>query len=598
MPHPADQIKYVPYRQKDEPSRRAAITQVDFPLQELSDEEIQILGHLNDAAELMNPIFRDQYESRTATLHKLLQQLIKVADGENRSKLENYFTLLNLQNSPFCLLPRKNLILEMEEEDLRALAKKAGKRTVAALDTTIDLLLKGQETPDFANFYPADFKDEEYESLNHPVNSSIIRNESGQPVVVLNEKRYRQTLSKVIEHLKKARHLTKDPTFRIYLDAKIVELETGSEEARRLADYTWVRHKSPIDIVISSAIEVYLDNYKNARGAAAACVTRVNYKAEDLLKSLVNLVPTFETQAPWTYKKTNIDPETLPKLKFADVLNWSGDYVTGPFTTIAQSLPNDEWVMKNIGTVNMVYLNTGKAIHRVSGNLAAEEFLAASEYDAVKELIFDANQLHSALHEIGHTTGRMDPKHTERQPKDYLEEEYSWLEETRAELFGLWALRILVDEGVVTPEMARACYDGMLITMVLSLKFDPVQAHNKARNAMFHYFDEKDIFERVLEDGKIKFLIDHNAAQSVVDEMLKIVGDLKSKGEKKEAATFRKTFIYPDSLKIVVEERTSTFPHGRGLLFPSLKKEGDRFLADMEYPDDFNLQNKFLLNLE
>lgn len=589
-----DLIQYIPYQQKDEPPRRAVITPVEIDLDGLTKTEVQILGHLVEAAEKMNSIFRDQFEPRTRTLKKVVSSMAEIASGDERETLENYLIILDLQNSPYSLLPRKNHLLMMDKKRAEEIAAQAGEETLAEFKKLKSLLFDGIETPDKANFYPDDITDEEYESLEQVINSSVVRAEDGSLRTVLNERKYRPILREVIMHLRQARDLVEDPLFQIYLDAKIMEMETGSEEARRIADYMWVKHNSPIDIVISTAIEVYLDHYKNARGAAAACVTRRNNAAEELLKAIISRVPRFEAKAPWTYKKENIDPDNLPKLKFVDVFTWAGDYVTGPFTTIAQSLPNDEWVIQNIGTVNMVYMNTGKAVHRVAGNLAAKEFLPEKEYETFKELIFDANQLHSALHEIGHTTGVMDPEHRSGQPKDYFEEEYSFLEEARAELFGLWSLGILVEDGIVSPLMARACYSGMLITMIMSLKFDPVQAHNIARNAMFHYFEEHELILNILEDGKIKFGLDFNSADSVVYEMLKAIGDIKAGGNKQEAVNLRKKYVYTDNRKTLIEERTASFPLGRGLFFPGFKKDGEEYLPEMIYADRFNLQKKFL----
>jgi hypothetical protein len=57
-------ITYVPYQQTGEPDRRAALVRVDFPLAGLSDEDIQVLGHLSEAVSLMNPVYRDQFEPK------------------------------------------------------------------------------------------------------------------------------------------------------------------------------------------------------------------------------------------------------------------------------------------------------------------------------------------------------------------------------------------------------------------------------------------------------------------------------------------------------------------------------------------------------
>jgi len=593
-------IQYIPYRQAGEPPRRAAIVPVTIDLDRFSDEDIQIIGHLLEAVEWMNPIFRDQFDSRTVMLRNATRAMLEICETAERPPLQHYLTMLDLFNGPFSLLPRKNQLLDLPADRVRSLLQLVPGFEPDELEESYRLMTEGQLAPDVANLYPQGMTESELEELGPAgkiVNSSVIRDSDGDLFVVYNEDRYSETLLAPIRHLEAARNLATDPGFRLYLDAKIVELQTGFDEARRLADYTWVRHDSPFDVVLSTALEVYLDNWKNFRGAAAGGVYLRNDAADELLKALVDRVEYWETHAPWTHKKQAIAPETLPKLKFVDVLSWSGDYVTGPFTTIAQSLPNDDWVGKNVGTVNMVYMNTGRAVHGVSGNLAATEFLTRAEFNEISDILYEANQLHSALHEIGHTTGNQAPEANHGQPSNYLEEEYSFLEETRAELFGLFALQKLVEDGVIEARMARACYDGMLISMLNSLKFDPVQAHNKARNGMFHEFERRGAIVRVVEDEKTKFQIVHDQAHLVVCELLKKVGDIKAHGDKTAAMKLREDTVFTDPLKGEIEERTADFPLGRGLIFPRLKKVDGRYTRVLEYPETFSEQVKFNLAL-
>jgi len=41
------------------------------------------------------------------------------------------------------------------------------------------------------------------------------------------------------------------------------------------------------------------------------------------------------------------------------------------------------------------------------------------------------------------------------------------------------------------------------------------------------------------------------------------------------------------------DEPAKDFPLGRGLIFPKLKREGDRFLPAFDYPKSFLQQEKF-----
>jgi len=600
MTKPTHSIEFIPYQQEGEPARKAGFTQVDLDLSAMSSTDLQIIGHLVDAVNLMNPIFSHQIDVRTAVLRRLMDQLIEVADGETLTRLAHYREILNLQNSPFSTLPRKNHLLDVPPDELKALARQAGADAEKDLEAVGDILTSGFELPSTANFYPGDISETEYESLGDAasiVNSRVVRDTDGSLQVILNETGYQEALQPVLAHLRAARDLVEDPDLKVYLDAKILEMETGQTEARRLADFMWVKHRSPIDVVISTALEVYYDDYKNARGAATGGVYVLNKAAEELLEAIVERVPEYERTAPWTYKNDKVNLSRLPTLKFVDVLAWAGDYIGSPNTTIAQSLPNDQWVVKNVGAVNMVFLNTGRAAHRISGKLYAEEFLTAEAFAEKKDILFDSSQLHSALHEIGHSTGAMAPDHRSGQPSDYLKAEYSGLEEARAELFGLWATRLLVDDGVITARQEEACFDSMLLTMLSALRFEPVQAHTKARNAIFHYFEEFGAIERVEQDGRTRFSVQYEKAHNAAAAMLKLVADLRSTGDYEGTVAWREQYIYTDPMRPELEQRTLDFPLGRGLIFPTLKKEGEAYTGDIEYPERFSLQDRFLYTL-
>jgi len=59
-----------------------------------------------------------------------------------------------------------------------------------------------------------------------------------------------------------------------------------------------VSHTYPIDIVISTALEGYIDGYRAARGAATGAVHVRNRAAEALLQAIVAQVPRLESTAP------------------------------------------------------------------------------------------------------------------------------------------------------------------------------------------------------------------------------------------------------------------------------------------------------------
>jgi hypothetical protein len=592
----AADITYIPYQQRDEVARRAALTRVDFPLAGLSDDDLQVLGHLSEAVCLMNPIYQDQFEPKTPRLHRLLSRLFEVASSEQKIAIDHYRIILNLQNSPYSLLPRKNHLLGLTEADVKALVKKAGGGELENdLQAVGAFFFEGLSVPDRVGLYPSDMTEEEWNQLGDNANivNAMFERSNGNIVMRLNEDRYRSTLQPILAHLIAARQYSKSVDFRAYLDAKIEEIRHGTPESRRLADYLWIKHTSPVDLILSTALEVYLDNWKNARGEAAGAVYVENSEAQSLLKALVDRLPHLEATAPWKHRKNLVDLSKLPRLRFVDVLNWSGDYVNSPMTIIAQSLPNDDWVIANIGSVNLVYRNTGKAVHGVSGDLMAEEFLTRDAFEEYRDLLFEGSQVHSALHELGHTTGAMDPDHQTKQARDYLEAEYSPLEEARAELFGMYAMTRVAKDGILSGKLAAAGHYSMLVSMVQGLRFKPEQAHVKARTMMYHFFKSKDGIEEISENGKRKFRLNLSVIDDLVDDFLGDLGNIKAAGAKNKAIELREKLCFEDPLREEVEKRTSTFPLGRGLIFPQLKKSGEKYVAKLEYPDSFSHQAKF-----
>lgn len=584
---------FVPYRQQGEPPRKAGLIRVEVPLEGLSANQLQLIGHLCRAVDAMNTVFRRQIYAGTDKFLDFLGSIGEFLTGDSVSALEAYIQIIHLQNGPWSFIPRKNHILNIDEAIVRAAAERAGKE--AEYEEFRPFLYELVPFPDKAEFYPAAITEDDLSKMGEEaqlVNSIILEEENGRYRTVLNEQYFREHCERAVRHLETARDFSEDPEFTLYLDAKIEELRTGSGEARRLADYHWIRHNSDVDVILSTALEVYLDGWQNVKGAACGAVLVKNHGMEQLMKQFVARVAAWESTAPWKWKREQIDTEKLPKLKFVDVFNWSGDYVSSPQTVLAQSLPNDEWVGKNIGTVNMLYRNTGEAVHQLRGSLLAEEFLPKKIMEQYGEQLYYGGQIHAILHEIGHTTGRQDPDHP-GQPSSYLKEEYSPIEEARAELFGMWAAQASVQAGIITRDVADAGQYSMLLSMINSLKFEAAQAHNIARNVIFHYLRTAEVIRIEQEDGRKKLSLDLNTLHPHVERLLGRIGDIKAAGDREGAAALRDEYCFEDPLRPEIEERTASIPLGTGLIFPALYEREGKFIAEIDYPA-FIRQGKFM----
>ena len=126
---------------------------------------------------------------------------------------------------------------------------------------------------------------------------------------------------------------------------------------------------------------------------------------------------------------------------------------------------------KHIGTVNMVYVNTSRALFETKMKPISEDIFPEPIFRQIGDDLFDGNNLHAALHEIGHTTGSQDPEH-QGQPSSFFQSEYSALEESRAELFGLWAAEFLGTKNIISEEQCRTSRYSMVLSLITGLSYN------------------------------------------------------------------------------------------------------------------------------
>lgn len=117
---------FVPYKQKGEAQRRAGIIKEEVPLEKLSDNQLQLVGHLNRAADEMNPVFVRQCFRDTPRIAVFLQKIRPFLSAEEQQRLDEYNTVLHLQNGPWTDVPRKNHQLQVPYQSVEDAARRAG----------------------------------------------------------------------------------------------------------------------------------------------------------------------------------------------------------------------------------------------------------------------------------------------------------------------------------------------------------------------------------------------------------------------------------------------------------------------------------------
>src|SRR5690606_2332911 len=136
-------------------------------------------------------------------------------------------------------------------------------------------------------------------------------------------------------------------------------------------------------------------------------------------------------------------PGTGSQLAAFDVVYYAGDGNSGG-KTIAVNLPNDEDIQQKKGTRRSQLKNAMKAKFEKIMLPISEELIDKEQQKYVK---FDAFFSNVMFHEVAHGLGIKSTVTGKGFVREALQEQYSWLEEGKADILGLYMVSSLLQKG-------------------------------------------------------------------------------------------------------------------------------------------------------
>ncbi len=360
------------------------------------------------------------------------------------------------------------------------------------------------EKPSGARFYPADMTKEEFEQFDDPNKTSlytlIVRDEEGKLKSVWYHEAYAERINQAAELLQKASELAADPEFANYLKLRAEALLSDDYLA---SDLAWmdVRNNN-IDFVVGP-IENYTDGLFGYKAAHEAFILIKDIEWSSRLSRYAAFLPELQKQLPVDplYKKEV--PGSDADLNAYDAVYYAGD-CNNAGKTIAINLPNDERVHLSKGTRKLQLKNTMKAKFDHILVPIADVLIAPEQR---KHIRFDAFFSNTMFHEVAHGMGiknTIDGKSTVRKA---LMEQYSPLEEAKADILGLYLVTKLHEMGEYTDTELMDNYVTFMAGFFRSVRFGAASAHGKANMMTFNYFLEQGAFTRN-EDGTYSIDLD------------------------------------------------------------------------------------------
>jgi dipeptidyl-peptidase-3 len=419
--------------------------------------------------------------------------------------------------------------------------------------------------------------------------------------------RYDREIRRIVGHLRDAMAFA-PPATAAALDALIRFYTTGEESDRVAYDIAWVRDQDSSVDTINGFIEVYLDP-RGTKGAWEGMVCYVNHERTRRIAALATHAQWFEDHTPWhaEFRKPEVTGVTA---KAIDVLVETGD--SGPLTAVGINLPNDQAVRERYGSKSVSLVNVNEAYERSTPEEMRSEFCwNEAEIERAKRWGGFSRELTTEMHEvIGHGSGRM-AAHVTQMPHELLKEQYSAIEETRADLVALYFLPDpkLVELGLVPAEHAHdivlAEYEqfsrGVLVQLRRVREGTQLEEdHMRNRQLIVHWLmANTKAIELRRRDGKSYFvMVDAAEFHRGVGVLLAEVQRIKGEGDYAAARTLTETYgvHFDPSLRDEVVRRVEALklPSYSAFVMPRLSPVRDESgaITDVEvtYPCDLEAQ--------
>ncbi|OPZ97384.1 MAG: Peptidase family M49 [Bacteroidetes bacterium ADurb.Bin408] len=317
----------------------------------------------------------------------------------------------------------------------------------------------------------------------------IRRDENGKLIVVPYAVAYKEAYEKAAALINKASELCEDKSFKKYLTLRAQALLSGNYQP---SDLAWMDAKNYHIDFIAGPIENYEDKLYGAKAAHEAFILLKDIEWSQKLAKFVSMLPKLQKELPVDAKYKKETPGLESDMNVYEALYYAGDCNAGS-KTIAINLPNDEQVQLKKGSRKLQLKNTMKAkfdnIMVPIGTLLIDE-------GQRKYVTFDAFFENTTFHEVAHGMGIKNTITKKGTVKDALKEQYSAIEEAKADILGLYLVTKLYEMGELNSGEVMNNYVTFLTGIFRSCRFGAASAHGKANMLRFYFFQEAGAFTR------------------------------------------------------------------------------------------------------
>ena len=341
--------------------------------------------------------------------------------------------------------------------------------------------------------------------------------------------------------LHKAADLADDQAFAKFLRLRADALFTDDYYA---SDIAWLDLQNPKFDIIYAPYETYLDDLLGVKTSYGAAILIRNDVESQKLALYQKWVPDIQDALPLApADRPSVRGHVTP-MEVMDAPLRAGDLRHG-YQAVADNLPNDPRIHEQKGTKKIFFKNFMDArVNEVILPLASRIMDPVQAKRASAEGYLATTVMHEICHGLGPAFARVNGKNVSI--REAIGPTFSALEEAKADVVGMLALRWLVDKSVLPKERLEEYYASELASIFRTVRFGTGEAHGRAEMMEFNYYSEQGAF--VKANGRYR--VDYTKIGPATAQLAKELLEQEATGDRARAdAWFNKYDKMPADLK-------------------------------------------------
>jgi hypothetical protein len=353
---------------------------------------------------------------------------------------------------------------------------------------------------------------------------------------------YRSFLEPAAKDLREAADLSEDPGFANFLRLRADALLSDDYFKSNLA---WLDLKNPKFDIAFAPDETYDDDLLGVKATYGAAVMIRDVEESNKLDMFQKYVADIQDALP-------LQPEDRPSkrglqtpMEVMDTPFRAGDLNHG-YQAVADNLPNDPRVHELKGSKKLFFKNFMDArVNYVVLPVAQYLMLPAQAAKASSEGYLQVTIMHEIAHGLGPAFSRTAVGKVDI--RESIGPIFGGLEESKADIVGLYGLKWLVDHDVLPKSKLEEYYASYVAGIFRTVRFGVAEAHGQGEMMEFNYLSERGAIKN---QASGRYAIDYALMPGAISDLAKELLEIEATGDRARAERwFQKYGMMPAELR-------------------------------------------------